>query len=105
PRWPLSGLPGTTPFEGNYLDGRSVVHPRSLGYVVNPADLFLSSSGTVMLPYPLNRGATPIQSYTWRDTSVQAKAGPNGVGVPLDIEVGPPLNLESQVGELAPAGA
>jgi len=108
PRWPLSGLPGSSgAFTDNYLPGSpaTVVHDRALGYTVSAADLFMSSTGTVLEPYPLNRGNTPLQTYTWRDTSVQTLAGPSGAGVPLDIEVGPPLNLEPQAGEVAPAGA
>jgi hypothetical protein len=82
-----------------------VVHDRALGYAVNAADAFVSSTGTVLEPYPLNRGQTPLQTYTWRDTSVQTLGGPNGAGVPLDIEVGAPLHLEPQAGEVAPSGA
>lgn len=102
PRWPNSGLPGgPSPFDGNYLSGRTVTHGRDLGYSVSGADLYMSSTGTALMPYPLNRGAAPLSTYTWRDTSVLEKAGPNGVGIPLDIEVGAPLFLEPQVGAVA----
>ncbi len=110
PRWPNSGLLGAPSlYTDNILeDPRSpqqVVHPRARGYVVNPSDGFLSSTGTPLLPYPLNRGPGPFESYTWRDTSVLAKAGPSGAGVPTDIEAGAPLFLEPTPGTLAPAGA
>jgi hypothetical protein len=77
------------------LSPQKVVHPRVLGYRVDSTDLFLSSSGVVMMPYPLNRDPQlePV-TYTWRDTAVLSKAGPGGVGIPLDREVGQPLALE-----------
>jgi hypothetical protein len=110
PRWPNSGLRGApSPFTDNILvdplSPQTVVHPRSLGYTVSSVDLFVTSSGTVMLPYPLNEVGAPFTSYTWRDTAVLAKAGPNNQGVPMDIETGPPLFLEPQAGTLAPAGS
>ncbi|NOT31425.1 MAG: hypothetical protein HOP15_13340 [Planctomycetes bacterium] len=110
PRWENSGLRGgPSPFTDNILvdpaSPQKVVHPRALGYAVNAADLFTSSSGRVMIPYPLNRGPGPITTYTWRDTAVQAKAGPNNQGIPMDIETGPPLFLEPQAGTIAPAGS
>lgn len=110
PKYPSSGVLGapnlfTDNILADPLSPQRVVHVRSLGYSVNPVDAFLSSSGTVNLPYPLNRGGGPLLTYTWRDTSVLAQAGPAGAGVPLDVEVGPPLFLEPQAGALAPAGA
>jgi hypothetical protein len=110
PRWPSSGLLGAPNlYTDNILEDpqspQQVVHPRDLGYVVNASDLFVSSTGTTLLPYPLNRGAGPLVTYTWRDTSVLAKAGPSGAGVPTDIESGAPLFLEPAHGTLAPAGA
>jgi hypothetical protein len=109
PRWPLSGLVGNpNPFTDNLLvDPRSpqkVVHPKALGYAVDPGKTFVSSSGTVMMPYPLNRGSGPLQSYTWRDTTVLAEAGPDNAGIPMDIEEGPPLFLEPEKGTIAGAG-
>lgn len=110
PLWENSGLRGgPNLFTDNILvdpeSPQKVVHPRALGYAVNSADLFTSSSGTVMIPYPLNRGPAPITTYTWRDTAVQAKAGPNNLGIPMDIEAGVPLNLEPLAGTIAPAGS
>jgi hypothetical protein len=58
-----------------------------------------------MHPYPLNRGPGPLSTYTWRDTTVQAEAGPDNAGIPMDIETGPPLFLEPQAGTIAGAGA
>jgi hypothetical protein len=54
------------------------VHERSRGYIVDPADLFPAETGTLMMPYPLNRGISPaqFQFYTWRDTALQAKGAP-----------------------------
>jgi hypothetical protein len=73
PLFPSSGLPGAPSlFEGNYLGGSNpkVVHNRALGYTVNPANLFQATSGTPMMPFPLNEGPTPLSTYTWRDTAV-----------------------------------
>lgn len=109
PVYPASGLVGSfAPFEANILQDpngpQKIVHDRSLGFTVSAADVFTSSTGTPLLPLPLNRGTGPLASYTWRDTSVLAKGGPNGGGIPLAVE-GPPLNLEPQHGTIAPAGA
>jgi len=104
-----SGLNNRQPtFASNVLqDERSpqkVVHPRELGYRLRGADLFSTPGGTVLLPFPLNRGTGALVTYTWRDTAVRARGAPNGVGIPLDIEVGLPLELEPHKGYVAPAG-
>lgn len=108
PRYPSSGLPRTEPFAGNVLadplSPQEIVHPRSLGYEIDPADLYVGQSGRTMIPFPLNRGDGPLRSYTWRDTAVRAQAGPDGAGVPLDVEAGPPLFLEPAPGTLAGPG-
>ncbi len=106
PRYDFSGLAQRTEdFSTNILvdplSPQKVVHPRNLGYQINSGNLFLSSSGRNMLPYPLNRGpGTPI-TYLWRDTAVLAKAGPSGAGIPLDVEEGVPLFLEDRAGYAA----
>lgn len=87
PKYPASGL-GTV-FADNFLEPGEVVHPKRAGYVVNPADLYVSASGTPMMPYPLNQ-AGPVEDnayYTWRDTSIQSLGGDLGAGVPLDQEI------------------
>ncbi len=109
PDHPSSGLVGGPSFFtdnilNDPLSPQKVVHQRSKGYLINPADLFLASSGTIMLPYPLNRGPGSPVTYTWRDTAVLGKAGPLGVGIPLDIEVGPPIGLENREGYVAQEG-
>ncbi|MAB79890.1 MAG: hypothetical protein CMJ89_11105 [Planctomycetes bacterium] len=85
-------------FSNNILTGdrteQKIVHDRSLGYVVDPSHLFLAPTGTVMMPYPLNRGNGPLVTYTWRDTRSLSTAGPSGRGLPLCIEIGAPLFLE-----------
>lgn len=89
PQFPHSGL--VDAFARNELDHAhdplAVVHPRALGYTINPADKFTASTGTVMMPYPLNRTIPPSQFkyYTWRDTALQAKGAPNGAGAELAI--------------------
>jgi len=90
PRWPASGLKMV--YTNNYLDPindpGAIVHPRNLGYVVNPSNLYQASSGTSMLPYPLNENleVENYQYYTWRDTAITALGGASGTGVPLGQE-------------------
>ncbi|MCK6449011.1 MAG: Ig-like domain-containing protein [Planctomycetes bacterium] len=64
-------------------DPLKVVHPKSYGYVVDPADTFVSATGTTLQPWPLNRqlpSGAPKSYYTWRDTGVQTLGAPNGFG-------------------------
>jgi hypothetical protein len=95
-------------FASNLLEDprapQKVVHPRALGYQIRPSELFVTQSGTILYPYPLNRGAGAPVTYTWRDTAVLAKGGPNGAGIPLEVEVGAPLNLEGAAGYVARPG-
>ncbi|MSR62529.1 MAG: hypothetical protein EXS08_08795 [Planctomycetes bacterium] len=83
---------------------QKVVYPRELGYHIRGTDLFTTSTGTVLLPFPLNRGTGVPLTYTWRDTAVLSRGAPNGVGIPLDIEAGAPLELEEHAGYVARAG-
>ena len=90
PIYPQSGLIGN--YSANLLsaqlDPQKIVHPRERGYTVNPADLFPATSGTLMMPFPLNRGipASQFRYYTWRDTSIQAKGGlPDSPGAELAV--------------------
>jgi hypothetical protein len=76
------------------LDPQVVVHNRSLGYVINPVELFLSPTGTFLLPFPMNRTGAQRELYTWRNTAVLAVGGSGSAGVPMDIEVGLPLYLD-----------
>ena len=106
PQYFRTGLPGApSPFSENILsDPRSpqkIVHPRELGYRVDPSDLSISTAGTPLMPFPWNRGATPLTTYTWRDTAVHALGAPGGVGIPLGIEAGEPLFLERDFGTVA----
>lgn len=103
PSHPVSGLlSGPNLFTDNLLDPRdeqAVVHPGGFGYQVLPRDLRLSERGTRLMPFPWNRSGAPLTSFTWRDTSVVARAGPKSGGIPLDIESNPPLT-----GSVAPEG-
>jgi hypothetical protein len=97
PNSPNSGLP-TAPFEDNYLAGSNpvpgsrggvVVHNRALGYVINPANLFTSTTGTLLIPYPFNQGGGQDVTYTWRDTGILARGGggdTSQVGIPTAAE-------------------
>ena len=90
PQWPASGLKQI--YANNYNDPINdpgdPVHPKDKGYVVNPANLFTASSGTTMLPWPLNQDLPlpEYRYYTWRDTALTALGGPSGHGAMLDQE-------------------
>lgn len=90
PQFPNSGLVAN--FGTNLLDAandpQAIVHPRELGYVVMPGEDYMSATGTLLHPYPLNRGGDVSQYryYTWRDTGVLALGGPNGAGATLSVE-------------------
>ena len=109
PRHENSGLRGRGAFfTDNILNDplapQKVMHPRSLGYQINPADLFVAATNTLLMPFPLNIGAEELVTYTWRDTAALGRAGPGNAGVPMGIEVGVPLNLEDMAGVVAPPG-
>ncbi len=84
PVWPNSGLEKI--FETNPLnpsiDPLKIVHSRELGYTVSPGDIVVADTGTLVLPFPLNRGI-PVSEYvhyTWRDTGLTARGAPEGGG-------------------------
>jgi hypothetical protein len=108
-KYPFSGLwEAPHAYTENILeDPRSpevVMNQRSLGYRVNPSELSYSPSGLPLMPWPVNRGTGERVSFTWRDTSVLARGGFYGAGVPLDSEVGTPLFLEDEIGSFASPG-
>ncbi|MFT4538365.1 MAG: hypothetical protein ACI841_002788 [Planctomycetota bacterium] len=88
PKYPQSGLKKT--FGNNILSGavdpQRTVHPKNLGYTVSPGDLFSVSSGTLMMPYPLNRtvAAEDRELYTWRDTRILKRAAAGGRGAEVE---------------------
>lgn len=108
PQFPNSGL--VTNFSQNVLDPVASppvkVHDRARGYVVTPADLFVSDTGTRMMPYPWNRGLAESAKtrFTWRDTTVQAKGGANGPGAELAVVVRALGLPQNQVGMPYAAG-
>lgn len=87
--FPASGLRPT--YEQNLLsptnDPLREVHPRERGYIVSAADRYTSATGTVMVPFPLNRGIPQSQAryYTWRDTSIIEVGGADSAGAELAI--------------------
>lgn len=87
--FPTSGLFPT--YETNLLsatnDPLQEVHPRERGYVLSSADRYTSSTGTVMMPFPLNRGIPQNQYryYTWRDTSIVEVGGVDSAGAETAI--------------------
>ena len=86
PQHNKSGLVGT--FAANVLGGedQAIVHPAFRGYIVSPGDAYQSSTGTVLLPFPLNRTTTQEEAtyFTWRDTSIRNRSGPAGNGAEID---------------------
>ncbi len=88
------------------LGEQQVVHPASLGYVVDPADLQISPGGVPLMPYPFNRSGAAYRSYTWRDTTILAQGGEFSGGLPLYVEVEPPISLYGGIaaGSLAQPG-
>jgi hypothetical protein len=79
--YPSSGL--LAEFSKNLAEPLTTVHPRARGYLVHPVDVFPSSAGTLLAPWPLNQGLAPQQYayWTYRDTAVEALGAPNGQGV------------------------
>lgn len=95
PRFERSGLKPV--FAQNVASGETqqVVHPRERGYSIQPGDLYVSSRGTTLIPFPLNRGIPEEDKryFTWRDTRLRTRGGPLGNGVePLSYP--PALGLE-----------
>jgi hypothetical protein len=92
PGYPSSGLVAT--YAQNVADPVNdplrTVHPGASGipgYAVQPSDATTTTSGTVIMPWPLNQGL-PLdryERYTWRDTALQATGGANGPGAELSI--------------------
>ena len=107
PNYPDSGLFGPPqPFDSNILgdpSDQAVVHPRALGYTVNPADLYLNANGTPMMPFPLNRGSVPATTYTWRDTAILHEGAYNGGGIPTPVEE--LLGIDGPAGSIAAPGS
>ena len=85
PAVPLSGI--TKTYDDNPIDGRNVVHPKQNGYSLNPIDTYVSSTGTQMFPWPMNRNLPPEQfsRFTWRDTCKLMVGGKSGQGVDTGI--------------------
>lgn len=96
PLFPNSGL--VTTFSSNVLDAANdplrTVHPGPFGqpgYVIQPIDALLTQTGTTVMPWPLNFNITADKRtyYTWRNTGVLARGGPDGTGVELAVETAP----------------
>ncbi len=104
---PASGLSKTS-FDANVHPDPSaqvIVHEKPKGYLVNPVDLFAAPSGTLLMPYPLNRGPNPDDHvyYTWRDTTIREKGAPFSAGI--DPGIMAQAGLSASAGSLAAPGA
>ena len=87
PQFPQSGLKRN--FDDNQLsasdDPQRIVHPKHLGYTLNPDDSYSAGGGTILVPWPMNRDL-PVSEhryFTWRDTGLVNRAAPQGGGVDL----------------------
>ena len=83
-RHPNSGL--TEPFGEQVLTPAVapmvVVHSADRPYVIDPGDGFQTSTGTLAMPWPMNRDPSYERvTYTWRDTALLGRAGPRNNGV------------------------
>ncbi len=92
PNYPNSGI--ITTFAQNVLDGANdplrTVHPGTSGvpgYVLQPINAVVTTTGTTVMPWPLNFGITPdrFTYFTWRNTAVLATGGLQGPGAELEI--------------------
>lgn len=89
PLFPDSGL--VTTFSENVLDPvedpLTVVHPAGDGYVIQPLDVFTTTSGSRMTPWPLNRdeALADFTYWTWRDTAKLSVAAPNNNGADYSL--------------------
>ncbi|QDV09901.1 hypothetical protein Poly30_54620 [Planctomycetes bacterium Poly30] len=106
PQFPASGLKPI--FTQNVLGGETqkVVHPRERGYTIEQADLYRTSSGRQLMPFPLNRGVPEAEKryFTWRDTRIRGRSGPSGNGVePLSYP--PALGLATAANPYYRAGS
>jgi len=88
PQFEESGLQQTS-FNANVLtdvdNTKPVLHSKGLGYLIDPLKLFISTTGTTMMPYPYNSSPDPSthKYYTWRDTAIRGVGGPQGAGIDL----------------------
>ena len=91
PAYPGSGIKQNfaVNFNDSINDPGTIVHERSLGYVVNPSNLYTATSGTPMLPFPMNENkvVADYSFYTWRDTALTDLGGPSGAGAMLAQEI------------------
>lgn len=89
-KWPNTGLLAV--YDNNVLKGgaldvqQEIVHEKFLGYTVSPGDLVAAASGTLLMPFPLNRNVDPADYnlYTWRDTEILLRAGAGGRGAEIE---------------------
>jgi len=83
-----SGL--ATNFSNNLLNdpnnSLTVVHDRNEGYFLSPSQVYASATGTLMMPFPMNRNGEQVSEfdyYTWRDTAILNRGGSKGFGADL----------------------
>ena len=86
-------------------DPPTIVSARERGYTITQGNLSSAADGTVLVPLPQNQGLpmTQWRTYTYRDTSIDARGGSNGAGAPLAritqiIGVGPLMPLITPMG-------
>jgi hypothetical protein len=84
--FPASGLVDL--YEGNFLsvanDPQRIVHEDFRGYSINPGDVYVANQNMKLIPFPMNSQVAPdkYRHYTYRDTGIRTRGGPDGTGVP-----------------------
>ncbi|MBL8899481.1 MAG: Ig-like domain-containing protein [Planctomycetes bacterium] len=81
PTYPNSGLNRST-FSNNVLSQTAQLKVVDSGYSFNNLDAFIvPGSGSTMVPFPIFEDDFGQKvTYTWRDTTIESRAAPNGVG-------------------------
>ncbi|MDE0914875.1 MAG: Ig-like domain-containing protein, partial [Planctomycetota bacterium] len=83
--FPTTGLVDI--YDNNQLDATGdppvIVHPKVSGYTLSPGEMYMSPNSVPLMPYPLNRNGDPstYKYYTYRDTAITTRGGPNGWGM------------------------
>ncbi len=99
PQFPNSALRPT--YDVNVLEDevQEIVHPRQLGYRIDPQDAVTTPTGTTLMPFPMNRIAgEPKRTFTWRDTTKRQRSGIANGGLESDAYLAalglPPVTVD-----------
>ena len=106
--YPFSGMDIST-FGANIHPDEAlvkVVHFEPEGYLINVADQILSSTGTFLMPWPMNEDLAPedFRYYTWRDSTIREVDGSMSSGYPTFFEIAMGLEPGEVTDTFATAG-